>query len=618
MPPPRGAIAFEHVTFAYDGAPDQRVIDDLSFSIAPGERVAIVGVSGAGKSTVFQLIMRFYDCQQGRVVVDGVAVNAVDPRDLRARIAPVPQDPSIFGGSVSENIAYGRPEASEEAIEAAARRAAADGFIRELVNGYATELGERGVTLSGGQKQRLAIARAILKDAPILLLDEATSALDAHNEAQVQAALDDVMTGRTTLVIAHRLATVQKADRILVMEAGRIVEEGARRPCRQGRRLRAPRATPVRAGRSCARIAPGRPASQLEFVNCLTMAPIVGSLVRQRVALRRHHGAARTRMRCGGTGFGRGGRAVENGSQQKPGGRRSPRSAAQWRRRRSSRPTQTARHVAGGFHRGGRIRARAGDDRLDAAPGDRFCHGGGAGACGALNMWWDADIDAKMARTAMRPIPRGVVPPAQALAIGVLLAIVSIAALGLQVNWLAAALLGLTIAIYIPLYTMVLKRSTPQNIVIGGAAGALPPVIGWAAATGTLSAGAIALFLFIFLWTPPHFWALALCRSGDYERVGVPMLPNVVGPVETCRQIALYSLLLVAASFGPLADPGRRTPLRRGRPGPERPAALARSMRSSGCATARSPRAARRRWRCSAIRSSTCSWSMRRCLPRCC
>src|SRR5208282_4377778 len=175
----------------------------------------------------------------------------------------------------------------------------------------------------------------------------------------------------------------------------------------------------------------------------------------------------------------------------------------------------------------------------------------GAGACGALNMWWDADIDAKMARTAMRPIPRGVVPPAQALAIGVLLAIVSIAAMGLQVNWAAAGLLGLTIAIYIPLYTMVLKRSTPQNIVIGGAAGALPPAIGWAAATGSLAAGPIALFLFIFLWTPPHFWALALCRAGDYERVGVPMLPNVVGPVATCRQIVAYSLLLAAAAYGP-------------------------------------------------------------------
>jgi ATP-binding cassette subfamily B protein len=145
---------------------------------------------------------------------------------LRARIAPVPQEASIFGGTVSENIAYGREDASEREIEAAARRAAADGFIRDLDRGYATELGERGVTLSGGQRQRLAIARAILKNAPILLLDEATSALDAHNEAQVQAALDDVMSGRTTLVIAHRLATVLKADRILVMEAGRIVEEG--------------------------------------------------------------------------------------------------------------------------------------------------------------------------------------------------------------------------------------------------------------------------------------------------------------------------------------------------------------------------------------------------------
>jgi ATP-binding cassette subfamily B protein len=224
--PAKGVIAFDRVGFAYPGAPEARVIDDLSFTVQAGERVAIVGASGAGKSTVFQLIMRFYDCGAGRVLVDGVDVKTVDPNELRARVAPVPQEALIFGGTVTENIAYGREGASEEAIEAAARRAAADGFIRDLDRGYETQLGERGVTLSGGQRQRLAIARAILKDAPILLLDEATSSLDAHNEAQVQAALDDVMRGRTTLVIAHRLATVLKADRILVMEAGRIVEEG--------------------------------------------------------------------------------------------------------------------------------------------------------------------------------------------------------------------------------------------------------------------------------------------------------------------------------------------------------------------------------------------------------
>ena len=225
--PPRGAIAFEHVGFAYDGAPDARVIDDLSFTIAPGERVAIVGASGAGKSTLFQLVMRFYDCDRGPCA--GRWRRRQDRRSEgppRADCDRIRRSPRSSARTVAENIAYGRAGASERAIEAAARRAAADGFIRELDKGYATELGERGVTLSGGQRQRLAIARAILKDAPILLLDEATSALDAENEAQVQAALDDVMSGRTTLVIAHRLATVLKADRILVMEAGRIVEEG--------------------------------------------------------------------------------------------------------------------------------------------------------------------------------------------------------------------------------------------------------------------------------------------------------------------------------------------------------------------------------------------------------
>jgi len=180
----------------------------------------------------------------------------------------------------------------------------------------------------------------------------------------------------------------------------------------------------------------------------------------------------------------------------------------------------------------------------------------GAGACGALNMWWDADIDAHMARTAMRPIPRGVVPSREALAIGLLLSIVSVGAMAFQVNLLAAALLAFTIAIYIPLYTMTLKRRTPLNIVIGGAAGALPPVIGWAGATGSLAFGPIALFLLIFLWTPPHFWALALCRAADYERVGVPMLPNVVGSEATCRQIIVYSLLLVPVSLAPLLIPG--------------------------------------------------------------
>ena len=230
----------------------------------------------------------------------------------------------------------------------------------------------------------------------------------------------------------------------------------------------------------------------------------------------------------------------------------------------------------------------------------------GAGACGALNMWWDADIDARMARTAMRPIPRGSVPANQALAIGLLLSIVSVVALGLQVNWLASALLMLTIAIYIPLYTMVLKRWTPLNIVIGGAAGALPPVIGWAAATGGLSIGPIALFLIIFLWTPPHFWALALCRSTDYERVGVPMLPNVAGPVESCRQILVYALFSRPRPTARWPSRASGFSTRPSRPSAT-PCSCGAPSRSTACVKPRSRHAARRRWRCSATRSSTCS-----------
>jgi ATP-binding cassette subfamily B protein len=224
--PGRGEIAFDHVGFAYPSRPDKLVFDGLSFSVAPGEKVAIVGPSGAGKSTLFQLLMRFYDPTSGRVLIDGVDAARADPAALRRRIALVPQDAVIFAASVAENIAYGSADASRASIEAAARRAAAHEFIAALPEGYDTKLGERGVTLSGGQRQRLAIARAILKDAPILLLDEATSALDAENEVLVQTALDHVMQGRTTLIIAHRLATILAADRILVIEGGRIVEEG--------------------------------------------------------------------------------------------------------------------------------------------------------------------------------------------------------------------------------------------------------------------------------------------------------------------------------------------------------------------------------------------------------
>jgi ATP-binding cassette subfamily B protein len=222
----RGRIAFEHVGFAYPTALNRSALRDLTLEVAPGERVALVGPSGAGKSTLFSLLLRFYDVDKGAITLDGIDLRALDPLDLRRAIALAPQDPVIFGLSVAENIAYGREGAAREAIVSAARRAQAHDFISALPQGYDTLLGERGITLSGGQRQRLAIARAILADAPVLLLDEATSALDAENEAAVQAALHDVMAGRTSIVIAHRLATVLEADRIVVLEEGRIVEEG--------------------------------------------------------------------------------------------------------------------------------------------------------------------------------------------------------------------------------------------------------------------------------------------------------------------------------------------------------------------------------------------------------
>lgn len=227
MPTPaRGEIDFADVTFRYPTRPDDRALDNFSLHVSPGESVALVGPSGAGKTTVFQLLMRFYDPQSGSITFDGAKLDQVRPQDLRERIALVAQDPVIFAGSIRDNILYGRPDASEEDVVAAAKAAAAHEFVMALPEGYATPVGERGVTLSGGQRQRIAMARAILRNAPVLLLDEATSALDAENERLVQLALDRVMEGRTTIVIAHRLATVQKADRIIVMDAGRVVASG--------------------------------------------------------------------------------------------------------------------------------------------------------------------------------------------------------------------------------------------------------------------------------------------------------------------------------------------------------------------------------------------------------
>jgi ATP-binding cassette, subfamily B, bacterial len=225
---PRGgsAIALEAITFHYPSRPTIAALSDFSLAVAPGETVALVGPSGAGKSTVFQLLLRFYDPQQGRILLDGVGTRELRLAQLRARVGIVPQEAVIFSTSALENIRYGRPGASDEEVAAAARAAFAHDFVMALPEGYATFLGERGVRLSGGQRQRIAIARAILKNPPLLLLDEATSALDAESERMVQAALESAMRNRTTLVIAHRLATVQRADRIVVLDHGRIVEQG--------------------------------------------------------------------------------------------------------------------------------------------------------------------------------------------------------------------------------------------------------------------------------------------------------------------------------------------------------------------------------------------------------
>jgi len=224
--PVRGALAFEDVTFHYPMRPDLPALEHFTLRVAPGETVALVGPSGAGKSTVFALLLRFHDPQAGRIRVDGVDVREADPGALRNAIALVPQAPTIFAASAADNIRYGRLDADDAAVRAAARSAEAEAFLDALPQGFASELGERGARLSGGQQQRVAIARALLKDAPVLLLDEATSALDAQSERAVQHALENLMAGRTTLVIAHRLATVLKADRIVVMDRGRIVAEG--------------------------------------------------------------------------------------------------------------------------------------------------------------------------------------------------------------------------------------------------------------------------------------------------------------------------------------------------------------------------------------------------------
>ncbi|MGA1267620.1 MAG: ABC transporter transmembrane domain-containing protein [Gemmobacter sp.] len=225
--PVRGEIAFEGVRFAYPTRPGVAVLSDVGLHIRPGETVALVGPSGAGKTTVLQLILRFYDPEAGRITLDGIDLRDMARADFRAAMALVPQDPVIFSTSARENIRFGRPDATDAEVEAAARAAAAHDFIARLPEGYGTVLGERGMLLSGGQRQRIAIARAILRDAPVLLLDEATSALDAESERAVQAAVERLSEGRTTIVVAHRLATVKRADRIVVFDRGRIVAQGS-------------------------------------------------------------------------------------------------------------------------------------------------------------------------------------------------------------------------------------------------------------------------------------------------------------------------------------------------------------------------------------------------------
>jgi ATP-binding cassette subfamily B protein len=224
--PPHGHVRFDKVSFGYPSRPDLPVLDGFSLEVKPGETVALVGPSGAGKSTVFKLLLRYHEPVSGQIFMDGVDIAKADPRAVRERLSLVAQDAALFSGSAADNIRFGNAGASDEDIRAAAAKAQALGFIEALPEGFNQALGERAKSLSGGQKQRLSIARALVRDAPVLLLDEATSALDAENERLVQTALNEAMTTRTTLVIAHRLATVLKADRIVVMDGGKVVESG--------------------------------------------------------------------------------------------------------------------------------------------------------------------------------------------------------------------------------------------------------------------------------------------------------------------------------------------------------------------------------------------------------